>query len=152
MIHIFCHWDLVIGISQNMSGPEHLAQALARLIALRGLARVRGESQLQQTWNQVAGERIANHTRALEIRRGILHIGVANAPMLGELASFHKHTLLAKLQTDHADLKIRDLKFKLKTDIKKSQAPNPNQFGNPPRRPAHWRRQRPDARGTGFVS
>lgn len=109
-----------------MSGPEHLAQALARLIALRGLARVKGESQLQETWCQVAGERIAGHTKVLEIRRGVLHIGVANAPMMGELASFHKLTLLTKLQTDHADLKIKDLKFKLKTDIKKSQAPNPN--------------------------
>ena len=105
-----------------MSGPEHLGQALARLIALRGLARVRGESQLQQTWNAVAGERIAGHTKALEIRRGVLHIGVANAPMLGELASFHKLDLLTKLQADHPDLKIKDLKFKLKTDIKKSQA------------------------------
>jgi hypothetical protein len=108
-----------------MSGPEHIAQALSRLIALRGLARVRGESQLQETWNQIAGERIACHTRALEIRRGVLYIGVANAPMLGELASFHKLTLLTKLQTDHPDLKIRDLKFKLKTDIKKPQAPSP---------------------------
>lgn len=105
-----------------MSGPEHLAQAISRLIALRGLARVRGESQLQQTWNTVAGERIASHTKALEIRRGVLHIGVANAPMLGELASFHKGTLLTKLQTDHPDLRIRDLKFKLKTDIKKPAA------------------------------
>ncbi len=101
-----------------MSGPEHLAKALARLIALRGLARVKGEAQLQQTWKKIAGERIAKHTRALEIRRGILHIGVANAPMLGELASFHKLNLLTQLQTEHADLKIRDLKFQLKTDIK----------------------------------
>jgi hypothetical protein len=107
-----------------MSGPEHLAQAVSRLIALRGLARVRGESQLQETWNAVAGEKIASYTKALEIRRGVLHIGVANAPMLGELASFHKVTLLTKLQTDHAELKIRDLKFKLKTDIKKPPAEN----------------------------
>jgi hypothetical protein len=107
-----------------MSGPEHLAQAVSRLIALRGLARIRGESQLQQTWNAVAGEKIASHTKVLEIRRGVLHIGVANAPMLAELASFHKLTLLTKLQTDHPDLKIRDLKFKLKTDIKKPPAGN----------------------------
>jgi hypothetical protein len=109
-----------------MSGPEHLAQALSRLIALRGLARVRGESQLQESWNKAAGERIAGHTRALEIRRGVLHIGVANAPMLGELASFHKVNILMKLQTDYPDLKIRDLKFKLKTDIKNPQTSEPN--------------------------
>ena len=102
-----------------MSGPERLAQALSRLIALRGLARVRGESQLQETWSAVAGEPIASHTRVLEIRRGVLHVAVANAPMLSELVSFHKLVLLGKLQTDHGDLKIHDLKFKLKTDVKK---------------------------------
>ena len=100
-----------------MSGPEHLAQALARLITLRGLARVKGEAQLQETWSLVAGERIAKHTKVLEIRRGVLHIGVFNAPMLGELASFHKLNLLTKLQTDHPNLKLRDLKFLLKTKI-----------------------------------
>ena len=113
-----------------MSGPEHLAQAISRLIALRGLARVKGESQLQQTWNTVAGERIAGHTKALEIRRGVLHIGVANAPMLGELASFHKLTLLTKLQTEHPGLKIRDLKFKLKTDIKKAPVSHKHEAEN----------------------
>jgi hypothetical protein len=103
-----------------MPGPEHLANALARLIALRGLARVKGEAQLKDIWNEVAGERIAGHTRVLEIRRGVLQIGVANAPMLGELASFHKLTLLTKLQTDHPNLKIRDLKFLLKTNSGKT--------------------------------
>lgn len=110
-----------------MSGPEHLAKALSRLITLRGLARVRGESQLQERWNKVAGERIANYTRALEIRRGVLHIGVGNAPMMAELASFHKLNLLKTLQSNHPDLKIKDLKFKLKTNIKKSPTPNDQQ-------------------------
>ena len=64
-----------------------------------------------------AGERIAQHTKALEIRRGVLHIGVANAPMLSELASFHKVNLLTKLKSDYPNLKIRELKFLLKTKI-----------------------------------
>lgn len=104
-----------------MSGPEHLANALSRLIALRGLARVKGEAQLQEAWKEVAGERIAKHSRALEIRRGVLHIGVNNAPMLGELASFHKLNLLTKLKSDYPGLKIRDLKFLLKTKIEEEK-------------------------------
>ena len=98
-------------------GPTHLSQALSELIALRGLARVRGESQLADVWKEVAGPHIAQNTRVIGINRGTLQIAVTNAPLLSELASFHKSSLLQTLQTRHADLKIRDLKFRLRGEL-----------------------------------
>lgn len=98
-------------------GPQHLSKALSQLIALRGLAGVRGESQLATVWKEVAGEKIAAGTRVLGINRGVLQVAVGNSPLLSELAAFHKGALLAALQERHADLKIRDLKFKLKGDL-----------------------------------
>jgi hypothetical protein len=95
----------------------HVSQALSELIALRGLARLRGESQLADVWKQVAGPRIAEGTRVLGINRGALQIAVTNAPLLSELVSFHKPSLLQALQTEHPDLKIRDLKFRLRGSI-----------------------------------
>jgi predicted nucleic acid-binding Zn ribbon protein len=97
--------------------PQPLAQAISELIALRGLARVRGRTQLAEVWAQVAGERIAACTRPIEVRRGALHVAVTNAAMLGELASYHKSTLLQALQKHHADLRIKDIKFKLRTEV-----------------------------------
>lgn len=97
--------------------PKQLSQALSELIALRGLARVRGESQLAGVWKEIAGGAIAANTRVLGIKRGVLQVGVSNAPLLSELASFHKGSLLEVLTKKHADLKIRDLKFLLKGDI-----------------------------------
>jgi hypothetical protein len=38
---------------------------------------------------------------------------------LSELASFHKQSLLRTLQQKHGELKIRDLKFRLKGDLSK---------------------------------
>lgn len=98
-----------------MPGPEPLANALAELIAKRGFARVRSRGQLQETWREVAGERIAKHTKAVEIRRGVLHVAVANAPMLSELVSFHREELLEVLDGEHSQLRIKDLKFKLES-------------------------------------
>jgi hypothetical protein len=94
--------------------PQPLARALAELIALRGYARVRGDQQLQSAWQDVAGQ-FACSTRVLGLERGVLQIGVTNAPLLGELVSFHRGTLLESLRQKHPDLKIRDLKFKLRS-------------------------------------
>lgn len=96
------------------SDPRHLSKALSDLIALKGLVRVRGEGQLASIWSGVAGPEISRQTKVLGINRGVLRIGVSNAPLLSELVSFRKTSLLKVFQEEHADLKIRDLKFRLK--------------------------------------
>ncbi|MFN0053248.1 MAG: DUF721 domain-containing protein [Planctomycetales bacterium] len=98
-------------------GPNSLGQALSELIALRGYARPRGDAQLQAAWEGVAGETIARQTRAVAIRRGVLHVSVASAPLLSELAGFYRVEFLDQLRVRHAPLKIRDLKFKLDSDL-----------------------------------
>lgn len=93
--------------------PEPLAEAISRLIALRGLARSRGSEQMTNVWREVAGEHLARGTRVISFQRGILNIGVSNAALLSELVSFHQGELLGRLKREHADLKIRSLKFRL---------------------------------------
>lgn len=95
------------------SGPEHLSRALSDLIALRGLAGVRGQAQLNADWNEVAGETFAAQTKVLGVKRGVLNIGVSNSALLSELASFHKITLIEKLRERRPDLHLRDVKFRL---------------------------------------
>ncbi len=99
-------------------GPQRLSLALNELIALRGYARPRGDAQLQAAWRDAAGQTIARQTRAVAIRRGVLHVSVAHAPLLSELAGYFRQTLLEKLTELHAHLKVRDLKFKLDSSIK----------------------------------
>ena len=99
--------------------PAHLGKVLSELIALKGLARVQGTQQLQQAWKSVAGEKIATSSTVIGISRGVLQIGVSNTGLLSELASFHKQTLLESMQQRHPHLKIKELKFRLKTEIQK---------------------------------
>ncbi len=101
----------------NASGPQQLSLALSELVALRGLARVGGHAQLQSIWNEVAGAKLALHTRVLGIKRGVLQIAVGNAPLLAELISFHKASLLQSVQARQVSVKICDLKFHLQSDI-----------------------------------
>jgi predicted nucleic acid-binding Zn ribbon protein len=98
-------------------GPQRLALALAELIAQRGYARVRGDAQLQSAWAEAAGGTIARQTRAMAVRRGVLYVAVDHAPLLSELAGYYRQSLLEKIQEGHADLNIRDLKFKLDSGV-----------------------------------
>lgn len=114
-------------MTDSASEPQHLSHALSDLIARRGLARVRGARQLDDIWREVAGDKIATHSKAIAVNRGILQIGVASSALLGELASFHKLSLLQTLQERHPQLKVRDLKFRLKSDLARRTEP-----GTPP--------------------
>jgi len=104
-----------------MSDPTPLSTALAELIARRGLARTQGVTQLAVAWREVAGEKIASMTKVICLQRGVFEVGVANSALLAELNSFHRLTLLPKLQAKYPEQKIRDLKFKLRTDLKKKE-------------------------------
>ena len=106
-------------IGKRPPEPQQLGKVLSELIALKGLARVQGTQQLQQAWKAAAGDEIAKCSTVIGISRGVLQIGVSNTGLLSELASFHKQTLLATLQQQQPHLKIKDLKFRLKTNQKK---------------------------------
>lgn len=99
--------------------PRPLSESLSEIVAFRGLARREGNTQLAEIWIEVAGKRIARSTRVIGMKRGVLNIGVRNAPLLSELAAFQKTELLETLQQQHPDLKIRDLKFVLQGNMKK---------------------------------
>lgn len=96
-------------------GPRPVSEALSELISLRGIARFQGNSELNSIWKKVAGEKFADQTRVLGLKRGILQIGVTNAPTLSEMASFHKTSYLKIFRKEYSDLKIRDIRFLLRT-------------------------------------
>ena len=104
--------------AEKTAEPQHVRKVLSELIALKGLARVHGIEQLQQAWRTVAGDDIGRCSRAIELTRGVLHVGVGNSAVLNELAGFHKQVLLEQLRQKFAHLKIREIKFRLKTERK----------------------------------
>ena len=101
--------------------PQHISRALSELIALRGYARRRASVQLQDVWAEAAGAAIAGSTRAQLINRGVLQVAVANAALLSELAGFHRSSLLKCLQKQHPELRIKDLKFRLDSDMTRGE-------------------------------
>lgn len=96
-------------------GPRPLGDVLSRLMTLRGYGRIQGDRQLRELWRRVAGEEIAERTKVIGLRNGVLQIGVSSAPLLSELTSFHRHSLLQALRDEAGDSGVRDLKFRLRS-------------------------------------
>lgn len=99
--------------------PQQLGKVLVELIKLKGIGRVKGNQQLLQAWQSVAGEEVARSSWVMGLYRGVLQIAVSNNGVLSEINSFHKQTLLENLQQQHPQLKIKELKFRLKTAVRK---------------------------------
>ncbi|RLS37398.1 MAG: DUF721 domain-containing protein [Planctomycetota bacterium] len=92
-----------------------LGDVLSKVIAMRGIGRIRGDRQLADAWKSVAGPEIAEGSRPTTLRNGTLQILVSSSALLAELVSFHKATILARLKAEHPSLKVRELKFKLQS-------------------------------------
>lgn len=90
-----------------------IADLLPKLIALRGIGRIRGDRDLLEAWRTVAPDEVASGSRPTTIRNGVLTVVVTSSALLGEVVSFHKAGLLSRLKTQFPHLRIRDLKFKL---------------------------------------
>jgi|GEM_PF-299532 len=102
------------GKSVNRSSfdrPASLGRLLDVVVRRRGIAEKSGQQELDIIWAEVAGERIGQRSSVRRLRDGVLEIGVRNGAVLEELSSYLKHDLLAAIQSSHAELNIRSLKF-----------------------------------------
>lgn len=105
--------------SRAVPSAAPISQALTELIALKGLVRVRGDQRLKEAWDEAAGEKIASQTTAQAIKNRIVMVGVENSALLNELNSFHKSSLLQKLQKEYGKQDVRDIRFRLKSKVNK---------------------------------
>jgi predicted nucleic acid-binding Zn ribbon protein len=99
------------------SEPAALGSVLSKLFAMRGFGRVQADRQLQQAWEQVAGRELAKQTRLCGLKNGVLQVHVSSSPLLSELAAFRKTELLDRIKNEFSQLRIRDLKFRLQSDL-----------------------------------
>lgn len=89
-----------------------MADVLSTLMARRGYAQLQSITQCQAAWQESVDQRLAQHTRAGNLRRGILEVFVRNSTVLQEL-SFQKKQLLKKLAEQPGEQNISDLRFRV---------------------------------------
>lgn len=105
------------GRSVRVEETEELGRVLSQLFALRGYGQPRANRELHDAWRQCAGGELAGCTRVVTYRNGVLKVAVGNSALLGELTGYRKAELLQTLSRDFPRLRIRDLKFQLRTNL-----------------------------------
>ncbi len=98
---------------EGSKGPVPLSKVISELVARKGWAEEQSDRVLREAWMAVTEARIHSQTRIGPLRHRILTIFVSNSPLLSELASFHKNTLLNNLKVQLPQTTIKDLKFRL---------------------------------------
>ena len=93
-------------------GPERISEVMSRLLARTGYAQVQLPAGYQEAWAAGAGPHMARHSRAGNLRRGVLEVIVRNSTVLHEL-SFHKKEILNRIDRSLTDRKIDDLRFRV---------------------------------------
>jgi predicted nucleic acid-binding Zn ribbon protein len=96
-------------------GPERLGEVLSRLFTARGWGRRQARLHLEKAWEEAAGKEIAEQSRLVSVRRGVMEIEVRNAVLLQELASYHKRNLLEELRRRLPNTTLTDLRFRAGT-------------------------------------
>jgi hypothetical protein len=67
------------------------AKLLNDLGSLRNLESV--DQKLRRCWKSAVGEKIANHSRVIQLRGSTLHVGVDDAVWKSQLEQLHSHVL-----------------------------------------------------------
>ncbi len=94
--------------------PQSIRSLVGRLMNERGYAAVQGGEAIREAWLAVAGPELSQVAKPGVLRRGVLHILVADSLSLQEL-HFRKKELVERFQRTAKELRVNDLKFKLST-------------------------------------
>jgi len=106
--------------SPPRSGPRHIKEILEALFRHAGIEQQIQASQALVCWSAVAGEEIAEHSRAATVERGTLFVEVENSVWMHRLQtqiSDLKSRLNRELQErDPKSEPIREIRFRLWKD------------------------------------
>ena len=93
--------------------PVPLGDALKTFLRASGLSRRMRWRDLEEIWAAVVGEEVASHTRVVRWARGVVDVEVDSAPLMQELASFYKTSIINDMRARSSGRHIRDILFKL---------------------------------------
>lgn len=92
--------------------PGSIGHAVLHLIRSRGLLERSAVDALNDAWKKTVGPELAQHSRAVKIRNGIVDVAVSNSAALQELRSYLHESSLKQLQEILPDSGIRQLRYR----------------------------------------
>lgn len=91
--------------------PKRPANLLSQLMARKGYGQEKSNTELQEVWEKIAAP-LKEFTRAGILRRGVLEI-IVTSPAITQQLEFQKKQLLADLNRQLPQNKIREIRFRI---------------------------------------
>ncbi len=91
--------------------PKRPANLLSQLMARKGYGQQKSNNELQEVWERIA-QPLKDFTRTGVVRRGVLEIFVVS-PAITQQLEFQKKQLLAELNRQLPQNKIREIRFRI---------------------------------------
>lgn len=92
--------------------PKKIGDVVAQVMVARGYGREQSSADVEAAWRTAAGDALAAASRPGKLRRGTLEVWLANSLVMQEV-SYQKAELLARLEEQLPDAKIRGLRFRV---------------------------------------
>jgi predicted nucleic acid-binding Zn ribbon protein len=99
-------------INPEPTGPENLADVLAKLFTARGWGRKSERIRLEDAWSKTIGPEFGAETRVNSLRRGILEVEVRNPILMQELSQFHRKRLIAMMGSLLPGTAVKEIRFR----------------------------------------
>lgn len=94
---------------------KSLGALLAEYLTSSGLARPNETKGLWKAWQSAVGEDVADHTRLMSLRAGLLLVEVDSAPWLQELNAIGRSSLVAAMRQRMEGAEVTDIDLRLGT-------------------------------------
>jgi len=91
-------------------GPERVGSILDSVLESTGLRRRAEERDLLDAWADVVGERIAAHSRAVDLQDGVLQVDADHAAWRQELTLLFPE-ILRRFRTRFGDGAVREIRW-----------------------------------------
>jgi len=102
------------GADDKDLGFVRLGDVLKEEIRRRGLNKTARLRKADELWEAVAPEGARQFTSVVSLRGGKLTVEVSNAPLMSELANFHKAEILKQMREKGGDVVVNEIRFTLK--------------------------------------
>jgi hypothetical protein len=90
--------------------PKRIGSLISQLLSRRGYAQIMAGEELQAILAAEVGEQLAGSVRVGNVKRGVLHIYLADSVTHQEL-TFRKRSILRRIESDLPAAAIRDIRF-----------------------------------------
>jgi predicted nucleic acid-binding Zn ribbon protein len=91
--------------------PEHVGSILESMLDTTGLASRARERSVLDTWGDIVGERAAAHTRAVDIKDGVLTLEADHAAWRQELTLLFP-VIIEKYNARHGEGTVREVRWR----------------------------------------